>query len=630
MTTDQRLTIAEESLAFSSSLLRSDNESFESHLLERSSQIKSRVSQIFLHAPTGAPQVVELQQRISEILSTEKLHAIELQKLVQEKDATSERLENAVSRYMIAEKKLDRAKSAQVAKLEAQATAASRPEPSSSTPARGEVEAEDGPVGAEVDRARKEAVALAEKRQQQLEILVKQNVRMENELAAMKAKFEALSDDDYAKSELFQTIKSQLDDTVKRVNDLEAQNIQLREEAKLLQSERTTYRDAADTEVREQTMDMQSQLAQGEQEVVRLRHARDEVKAELSTRLATMDQHTTSQAQLRQMIEAKDLRIQTLESETERLRQASQATSTNGVGIGEDELETQRRHAETERAALESEVRSMEAAYRKAQAVASRKVTEIVDWEDRLQRFSAEKAKADQKYFASMKNIEAKNAELRALKAQAARSTDMVSTLKEAESTSRLQVETLGKQVAEMKESLGTVTNQYRSVQNTINEQKALINRLEAHSNEFKKQVAAKVELVQAAEKAQRSAEGELEELKVRLGTTQKQVETLKKKGSGQQSEEFEMLRVSLAYILVSPGLLLTFVPRLSRNAMSATATGRTLCSRRAVMSAARSVSRSRSRFARGSALYAASSLGRRTTCESRCDYVGFLHAFSV
>jgi len=271
------------------------------------------------------------------------------------------------------------------------------------------------------------------------------------------------------------------------------------------------------------------------------------VKAELSTRLATMDQHATSQAQLREMIEAKDLRIQTLESETERLRQASQATSTNGTSSGEDELETQRRHAESERAALESEVRSMEAAYRKAQAVASRKVTEIVDWEDRLQRFSAEKAKADQKYFASMKNIEAKNAELRALKAQAARSTDMVSTLKEAESTSRLQVETLGKQVAEMKESLGTVTNQYRSVQNTINEQKALINRLEAHSNEFKKQVAAKVELLQSAEKAQRSAEGELEELKVRLGSTQKQVEALKKKGSGQQSEEFEMLRVSLS-----------------------------------------------------------------------------------
>ena len=573
-----------------------------------------------MHAPSGAPQVVELQQRISEILSTEKLHAIELQRLVQEKDATSERLENAVSRYMIAEKKLDRARSAQVAKLEAQATAASRPEPSSSTPAQGEVEAEDGPVGAEVDRARKEAVALAEKRQQQLEILVKQNVRMENELAAMKAKFEALSDDDYAKSELFQTIKLQLDDTVKRVNDLEAQNIQLREEAKLLQSERTTYRDAADTEVREQTMDMQSQLAQGEQEIVRLRHARDEVKAELSTRLATMDQHTTSQAQLRELIEAKDLRIKTLESEAERLRQASQANLTNGAGTGEDELEIQRKHAENERAALESEVRSMEAAYRKAQAVASRKVTEIVDWEDRLQRFSAEKAKADQKYFASMKNIEAKNAELRALKAQAARSTDMVSTLKEAESTSRLQVETLGKQVAEVKEQLGTVTNQYRSVQNTISEQKALINRLEAHSNEFKKQVAAKVELVQAAEKAQRSAEGELEELKVRLGTTQKQVETLKKKGSGQQSEEFEMLRVSLSSLLFCC-LVLTCDSRLLRNATSATATGKTLSSRRAVTSVARSVLRSRSQFVRASAHCVASNSGRRTTCASRCDY---------
>lgn len=531
--------MCEDPLTFSSTLLNSDNEQFKTHLEDRASQIKAAVTQLFALAPAAAPAVVDLQQRISTLLAAEKSHAIELQKLLQEKESLSDRMENAVSRYMIAEKKLDRAKSAQVAKLEAQAIATSKPEAAASGDTPVKAEPEDIAGGADVEVRRKEAVALAEKRQQQLETLVTQNVRMENELAAMKAKFEALNDDDYAKSELFQTIKSQLDDTVKRVNDLEAQNIQLREEAKLLQSERTTYRDAADTEIREQTMDMQSQLAQGELEAARLRHARDEARAELSTRVATMDQRKTSQVQMKELVEAKDLRIEALEAEVQQLRLNKSPNADQS-----EEL----KKVENEKAALESEVRSMEAAYKKAQALASRKLTEVVDWEEKLQRFSAEKAKADQKYFASMKNIEAKNYELKALKAQAARSTEMVSTLKEAESTSRAQLDNLNKQLAEVKDSLGTVSNQYRAVQHTITEQKALINRLEAHGNEFKKQVGVKIEQVQAAEKAQRQAEGEVAELKVRLDATEKSLASWKKKGEGNQTEEFETLRVSCAF----------------------------------------------------------------------------------
>lgn len=547
---DNWLIALEDTLPFSSTLLKSENDRFEAHLSERSSQIKAAITRLFSNAPVATPGVLELQQRIASLLSAEKAHAIELQRLTQEKDAMSDRYESAVSRYMIAEKKLDRVKSAQVAKLEAAAMTTSRPAASTSTAVKTDGDVEEPVAGADMEKARKEATALAEKRQQQLEILVKQNVKLENELAATKAKWEGLTDDDYAKSELFQTIKSQLDDTVKRVNDLEAQNIQLREEARVLQGERISYKEAADTEVREQTMEMQNQLAQGDMDLVRVRHSRDEIKAELSIRAATIEQHSTSQAHLQELLDAKDLRIQALESEAVRLRQSATAAEVDGAQIDDTDVSAvlgRLRIVENEKAALESEVRSMEAAYKKAQTLASRKLTEISDWEEKLQRLSGEKAKADQKYFASMKSIEAKNAELKALKAQAARSTDMVSTLKEAESTSRLQLDTLNKQLAEAKESFGTVSNQHRAIQHTITEQKALINRLEAHSNEFKKQVAAKVELIQAAERGQRAAEGELAELKVRLESTEKSLASWKKKGSSSTSEEYETLRVSIS-----------------------------------------------------------------------------------
>jgi len=105
----------------------------------------------------------------------EKEHIAQLHQITTEKEQLFELMESATHRYMIAEKKLDRTKSVQVAKLEKQATQSGGREDSSSAKVDGSVEV-NGTKGSvrvneELVTARKEAVAETAKRKEQLEHL---------------------------------------------------------------------------------------------------------------------------------------------------------------------------------------------------------------------------------------------------------------------------------------------------------------------------------------------------------------------------------------------------------------------------------------------------------------------------
>jgi len=104
-----------------SSLLFTDQDHFEEHLRNRSREIKTVISRLFTHTKSSTPDVTELQSKISRLLAAEKSHVVELSRLQAEKEDLENRLENASLRYMMAEKKIDRAKSVTVAKLEKQA-----------------------------------------------------------------------------------------------------------------------------------------------------------------------------------------------------------------------------------------------------------------------------------------------------------------------------------------------------------------------------------------------------------------------------------------------------------------------------------------------------------------------------
>ena len=544
---------------FPSALLKADLSSFQRHLKSRSSDISTAISHLFERATPAAPQVIELQGRIAEYLATEKAHIVELEKSRLEKDKLEQRLEDASLRYMLAEKKLDRSKSATVAKLEKQAITGGRSDVGSglgggnSDLANGQTDskADPGEELLEAEEARKEAVVESLKRKEQLGSLEADNVQLTSQITTLNNRISHLTDDDYSRTDLFKHLKAQHEDVIRTINDLAAINVQLREQAQKEQTERTSYRIQLEKESHVVLAERDAQIAQLESDLARVRSGRDELIADQSMRKTAQAQERTTIDQVRDLANAKEERIKALEAEIARLKlqyneagcPASPPLSLDG--LSPEELQGRYSNLEKQYSLLTNELQSMESAFKKTSRMAQQKTSNVSALEEKVIRLSAEKSRADQKYFAAMKAKEAREQEVRSLRAQNSKSSEMVSSLKDSEAANRALQVNLEKQLAEYKESLIALETKCRTSQQQVSEKSILLEGLKAQVEELKKNVEAKDALASTSSTANRKAEVEIEILKVRLEETKKSLESWKSKGLGNQSGEYEMLRVS-------------------------------------------------------------------------------------
>lgn len=473
-----------------------------------------------------------------------------------EKEQLSDRLDTATHRYLVAEKKIDRLKSAQVQKLEQAAVASSTVKEETPAATNGtdiSKGTSPGPVTEEVESARSQAVAEATKRKEQLEQIEAENKKLTEEVTALKVKLTGLSDDDYAKTDLFKALKSQHEDTIKRINNLEATNISLREEAQKYQAERTAYRIKVDDESRAALADSESNVSQAEANLARIRSARDELVAKNNILESSHKDSRASLAQSNELVSACESRITALESECERLRlqnSQNQPTENDGVSNGDDSTPEQLRskvtNLEKQIQILSNELPAMEAAWKKAQALASKKITEIASWEENVTKAQADKVKADQKFFAAMKSKGELEQQIRVLRLQATKSIEVVAQLKEADSLSRSLVDKLEKQTAEMRSQMDELSTQHRQLQ-----QKAAENAITSEGQvsqiaELKKVVESKDAACTAAKHAQRESETERDKLTAQVAGLEKTVQMWKKKSTGNQSSETAIMEAMI------------------------------------------------------------------------------------
>lgn len=485
---------------------------------------------------------------------------MELRTTLDEKDSLNKRLELAVGRYMTAERKLDRAKSSQVLKLERAAIMGGNGDNASPTTSKAAVtpkgehpeangELENGIATAEAEAQRKEALAIAEKHKAQLEEIEAENERLTNDLSAARTKVASLSDDDYAETALYKTLKLQHEDVVKRINDLQATNVRLREEVQKYQAERTAYRSQLDEENRAQTSEVEAANARAETDLARIRHTRDQMSSEIAILRSNEENSRTSTAQAKELAEARDLRIAALESQVQRLElQLGEAEPTplDLDGLDLDALKGKLRTLENQYSLLSNELPSMEAAWKKTQAMASKKIEEITSWEDQIGRLSAEKAKADQKYFAAMKAKDMREAELRTLKSQNARSSEIVTQLKDGEAKTKELCSNYERQLADTKEALAKLEVSFRFAEQKLKEATTTADGLKKNVDELKVLVSAKDKENLTIAKSKRQAEEELERCKTQLDDARKQYETLKKSRAAVSANDSDDWRVSL------------------------------------------------------------------------------------
>jgi E3 ubiquitin-protein ligase BRE1 len=163
--------------------------------------------------------------------------------------------------------------------------------------------------------------------------------------------------------------------------------------------------------------------------------------------------------------------------------------------------------------------------------------------EEKVQLLAAEKAKAEQKYFAARKDMDTRLMEVRALKTQNAKSSEIISQLKDVETSNRALLTNLEKQMADMRQANTSImaehkkmettsreaTSKYESMKNQVTELTNLLKAKDSHNANTKQRIQA-VEL-------------EIEQLRVKYEQAQKDRDTWKTKSLSNQSGEEEMLR---------------------------------------------------------------------------------------
>lgn len=530
-----------------SSVSFKDLHDFQKHLQDKGKNIKTKTETLLgqLAASRGKidPKASALENKIAGLLAAQKDYLVKLDRLSSEKDQLSEQLNTATLRYFKAEKKLDRAKSSQVQKLEQQAFAnATRPNASGDA---GADSSDNKGNASELLLKYEESSAAAAKQREQLDGIMSEIKTLQEENSTLKAKRETLTDEDFIRTDVFKQFKSQNEDLIKRINNLEATNKQLREEAEKLQAERSTFRTQLEADANQVTQELEAEIMARDQDLARVRSARDEILAENMQRKASMEQDQGSHDHLRDLMTAKDDRITSLELELSRLKPAEdeEMLDSKDDDLTHDELRQRYKKLEQDFKSINQELPAIEKAYKKMKDLAQKKVMEFVALEERVSILTAEKSKADQKYFAARKDADTRNNEIRSLRHQNSKSSEIIAQLKDLESQNRTLLSNLEKQLADLKQSNASLVVENKKMETTSME---AVRRTESLS----KQVGDLTSLVKSKDAASAvvrernmTQETEVEKLKVRIEHVQKDRDSWKNKALSNSSEEEEMLR---------------------------------------------------------------------------------------
>lgn len=531
------------------------------HLEQKATMIKDKITEIMgnLASTQGEPsvEVQEMREKFAKLLAAQKEEMVKYDNIrVQLQDATEKYRASSLRAYR-AEKKLERAKSASVQRIEQQAIAGTGNSAGSGFSgvengfdSRKEV-ANGLPQDDEASRSQlKEISAVSEKQKEQMDQLMKNNASLAEQLTAATVKLSNLTDDDYAHTTLFKNFKTQHEEVIKRINHLEATNIQLREEAEKLQAERTAYRNQIQEETDALAGDVEIQMQQLQADLTRVRSARDELIADQAQRKAVQDQERCSIAQMKEVVAAKEDIINRLDAEVRKLKGAAEETLKEESlkpdidSLDAEELRKKYVSLEKNFQSLNTELPALETAYRRAVNTASKKVMDFAGLEEKCQMLMAEKSKADQKYFAARKEMDNRIGEVRALRAQNAKSSEIISSLKDSEAREKSFLITMEKQVSDLKQANTTIMHEHKKLQSSSADFTSKIDALKAQVAELTILLKAKDGTVVGLKEQHYSTETEIEKLKVKLEKAQKERDSWKKKSLSNQSGEEQDLRV--------------------------------------------------------------------------------------
>jgi E3 ubiquitin-protein ligase BRE1 len=524
--------------------------------------LRMTVANIISNTPQAASDAIELQNSVARLLAAEKHHIQRYEEARTQVDDLQQQSDDYKYKWGIARAQLAKAQSQTKAFLELQTKSnipESQPKPKPETNGRevnGTKETEI-PLSNESNTTLNAIQAELVKRKEHLAILEQENTKLKTELSTVQVKFIKLSDDDYSKTDLFKLLKAQHNDVVKRLNNLEAVNTQLREENQKLNAERTAYRLKVDREFSASNQDMEARMATLEEDTQRIRAQRDEASIEKTILDQSQAKHDESLSTLKSLNEANEERVKGLEDEVQRLKiKLGEESASAGVEIPADcpsSIRDEFQKLQSQHDLLNQELSSMQTALTKFRGVATEKAKVVLRLEKEVEALKEITTKAESKRYSEKQLMEIKRNECESMRKQHQKSGEIISQLKDTDIKTRELVVNLEKQNAEYKDQVLVMTEANHSQEQRISQLKLTLEKVSKQVEDVGKTVAAKDEALAQASHAQREAEAESAGFKVKFEETKKKIDQYKTKDKGEDPEnQLDMLKVSSTRIFTT------------------------------------------------------------------------------
>ncbi|KAK4668486.1 LOW QUALITY PROTEIN: E3 ubiquitin-protein ligase bre1 [Podospora pseudoanserina] len=544
------LTLLDSPFPSSTALGFKDSKEFQRHLGDKGKAFKSKAESIFQRLASSRgevkPDVAKLESQLKTALAQQKELHLKLDRLESDKALLSEQYDQATLKAIKAERKLDRVRSVQVQKLEQKALASATTRPVKTEENGDSSDDTDGNTS-ELRALYKEAQAVVNRQKLQIEAIISENKALMEENSTFKTKRESVSDEDYVRTDVFKHFKLQNEDLIKRINHLEATNKQLREEAEKLRAERSDWQVKVEAEAQLVVSEAEDQIQAKDQDLTRIRAARDDLVAELAMRKAAQDQERAALDQMKELVNAKMDRITQLESELERLRPSEDVVMTdaqpNLESLSIEELRAKCAKLEKDYASINAELPLLEKSYKKAMVLAHSKTMDNNAVEERINTLMAEKAKADQKYFAARKDMDIRLQEIRTLRSQNSRSSEIIAQLKDVEHSTRSVISNLEKQIATLKTEAASMAAEKKRLELLTAEATRRADSVKGQIANLTELLKAKDATVASMKEQTMSREQELDKIKARLEEKNSEISKLRAKCRGNSTDEEEALR---------------------------------------------------------------------------------------
>ena len=498
-------------------------------------------------------RIAQLESQTAALLAAQKEYLYKLEKVTAEYNDTSEQLNAATLRYFKAEKKLDRVKSSQVQKLEQQALANATKHPSEGAPenSTNNQTSEANGNNAELLQKYEEECAAVSRMKEQVQATQEEVKTLQEENTTLKARREALSDDDFIRTDVFKLFKSKNEELIRQLNHLEATNAMLREEVEKLTAERTNFKIQLEADAQSLTQELDAEVLAKDQDLARVRTHRDEAHAKMEHAKSAAEQESKALEQLRELVSAKDERIEALETEIARLRPSeedeggSNDITTELASLEAEELRARLLKLHQDYKAVSSELPAMEKAYRRSMALAHKKVMDFDALESKANGLLVQKNKSDQRYFDARKDADTRNGELRQQRTLNQRSIEIIAQLKDVETQNKGLLANLEKQLADLRQSNTALAAEKAKIEASAVDASRNTEGLKKELGELKSLVKSRDTALAAMREQKQAVEVETDRLRVKADHLQRDRNDYKTRAETNSSDVEKGLRVS-------------------------------------------------------------------------------------